>query len=68
MNQIQDYLTNKEVDDDGNSKIAWVITTADNLEDPSDEETKDNSVQVIKGREFTEMLLDVGLSNLDEVL
>lgn len=68
LNQVIDYVNNKDKDDDGYSKIAWVITTAEGYKEDCAKEAEKDNVQLFNGKDFTEMILDAGLSSLDEVL
>lgn len=72
--QIKTYKENKEgkedkeVMDDGYSKIAWVVSSANSFSDHSQKLAKENRIQLIDGPKFVQMLLDVGLMNLDKAL
>lgn len=68
LEQIENYKTHKEKTDDGYSKIAWIVSTADNFSQECNKQAKINGVQLIEGKEFTKMLLEAGISNLSEVL
>jgi len=66
--QIMAYKDNKEVMDDGYSKIAWVVSSADGFSDACYALAKENKVQLVDGPKFAQMLLEVGLTNLDKAL
>jgi hypothetical protein len=63
--QINDYKTNKESIDDGYNKIAWVITTADTFNVKAENQAKESEIQLIKGLEFSKMLLNAGINLLN---
>lgn len=66
--QIMAYKDNKEMMDDGYSKVAWVVSSADGFSDDCYVLAKENKVQLIDGPKFAQMLLEVGLTNLDKAL
>jgi restriction endonuclease Mrr len=63
-NQILDYKTNKESIDDGYNKIAWVVTSANSFNDEAEKIAAENEIQLINGKEFSEMLLNAGINLL----
>ncbi len=66
LNQINDYVTHKEEStDDGYSKLAWVVSTADTFSEICEEKAKLAGVQLINGLQFSQMLLEVGIGDLD---
>lgn len=68
IEQISDYKDQKDSMDDGYSKISWVITTADNFSQEAFSYAKDYKVQLIDGNQFTRMLLEAGINNLNKAL
>ncbi len=66
--QITAYKDSKESMDDGYSKIAWVVSSADKFSADCYALAKENKVQLVDGLRFAEMLLEVGLTNLDKAL
>ena len=66
LDQIEAYKDHKEKSDDGYSKIAWVISTADTFSKDCYEKAKKNKVQLIEGKQFTKMLLEIGTSELNQ--
>ena len=68
IEQIKGYKNQKETMDDGYSKISWVISSADNFSKESYDYAKEAKVQLIDGKQFTTMLLDAGIVNLDKAL
>ncbi len=68
LEQITNYRDyKKENEDDGYSKLAWVITTAEKFTDECYKKAEEENVQLINGEEFTQMILEVGLSNLGSI-
>ncbi len=68
LEQITNYRNyKKENEDDGYSKLAWIVTTAEKFTDDCYEKAKEENVQLINGEEFTQMILEVGLSNLGSI-
>ena len=68
VEQVRKYKTQKESMDDGYSKSAWVISSADGFSQDTIEEAKTNHVHLIDGKEFSKMLIEVGFETLDQVL
>jgi hypothetical protein len=66
--EINEFKTNKETLDDGYNKIAWVITTASTFNLRAESIAKENEIQLIKGLEFSKMLLNVGIDLLNKGL
>ncbi len=61
--QISDYKENKDRLDDGYSRMAWVITTANNFNEEAQNKAKEENIQLINGIEFSKMLLNAGILN-----
>jgi hypothetical protein len=68
LEQIREYRDNKELMDDGYTKISWVVSTADRFSDDCYSLAKEYRVHLIDGAKLAEMLLEVGLTNLDKAL
>ena len=68
IEQIKSYKDQKVTMDDGYTKISWVISLADNFSQQSYDYAKEAKVQLIDGKQFTTMLLEVGIVNLDKAL
>ncbi len=68
IEQIKSYKDQKEIMDDGYSKISWVISTADNFSKESYDLAKEAKVQLVDGKQFTKMLIEAGLVNLDKAI
>ena len=68
IEQITNYKDQKDSMDDGYSKICWVISSADNFSKQSYDFAKEAKVQLIDGKQFTTMLLEAGIVNLDKAI
>jgi predicted Mrr-cat superfamily restriction endonuclease len=68
IEQIKNCKDQKETMDDGYSKISWVISSADNFSKESYDYAKEARVQLVDGKQFTTMLLEAGIVNLDKAL
>lgn len=68
--QISEYVENKEneAQDDGYTRVMWVVSSADSFSDACVEMAKKEKVQLINGTEFTKMLIEAGVMNLSNVL
>lgn len=64
VQQITSYKENNKPSDDY-STIMWVISTCDQFSEKAIKEAKDNGVRLIDGREFTQLILESGLSGMD---
>ena len=68
VKQIQkyvDYKRTNEQEDDGYSKVSWVISTCDGFTEDCQKNAKKEGVTLIDGREFTRMLIHAGIERLD---
>lgn len=65
IEQISDYYENISISSDGYARTAWVITTADKYSKEALEKAAEKNITLITGREFAEMLLDVGFSGMN---
>lgn len=65
IGQISDYYENLSISNDGYSRIVWVITTADKYSKEALKKAAEKNITLITGREFAEMLLDVGFSGMN---
>ncbi len=65
IEQISDYYENISISNDGYARTAWVITTADKYSKEALEKAAEKNITLITGREFAEMLLDVGFSGMN---
>lgn len=68
IEQIKSYKEHKEAMDDGYSKISWVVTSADSFTEEAYEYAKEAKVQLVDIKQLTQMLLDVGIVNLDKAI
>ena len=67
LQQIKEYRAwQKEENDDEYSRIAWVVSTG-TFSDEVRKQAKISDVQLIDGKEFTKMLMEVGIANLGDL-
>ncbi len=67
LEQINDYVSQKDGVDDGYAKVAWVVSSADGYTDECREVALKNQVVLIDGKEFSRMLLEAGIATLDDI-
>ncbi|MFQ5650843.1 MAG: hypothetical protein ACE5IY_12950 [bacterium] len=65
--QIIEYKNNKESMDVGYSKIAWVVSTADNFSQQCKYLAKEHHVALFNGDDFTTLLLEAGIGDLNNL-
>ncbi|RSK44470.1 restriction endonuclease [Hymenobacter perfusus] len=63
--QITAYKESRSSAVDEYSKLCWVISTADTYSKECVVYSKENDVRLINGKQFVEMLLEAGISGLD---
>ena len=68
VQQIKEYRNNKETMDDGYTKIAWVITTANDYTEDCKNIAKEEQVLLIDGKKFAEMIIEAGIMDLSKTL
>ena len=66
VHQITEYFSQKADGDSDYSYARWVISTCDNYSESAINEAEKHNVRLIDGEEFARMLIDVGLSNVDQ--
>lgn len=67
VEQIHKYKEDKlESGDEEYTYINWALTSGDNFSDNAIVLAREKSVRLINGKDFAEMLIQVGLSNIDE--
>ena len=67
VQQIKEYVARQS--DDGSTLIGWVISSGDGFSERAQHEANQgNRIRLIDGKEFAEMLLDVGFSDINKVL
>jgi predicted Mrr-cat superfamily restriction endonuclease len=66
VQQVKEYKTQKDRMDDGYSKIAWVVSTAELFSPECVELAKQGFVRLVTGPEIVRMMLEAGIQNLDE--
>ncbi len=67
VKQIKAYRQNKESMDDGYAKVAWVISSANQYTEACVKLAQEENILLIHGTRFAEMLLEVGLMDLNVV-
>ncbi len=65
--QILDYRIQQQSNGNGYTKIAWLLSTADAFTDGAIRTAAEHGIQLINGREFTEMIANAGLGMLSRV-
>lgn len=68
VEQIDEYRKSKEAIDDGYSKAAWVISSANAYDSACIKAAQEANIHLIDGARFAEMLLEVGVMGLDGVV
>ena len=68
VHQIHDYVDHRKThsDDDGYAKIGWVVTSGDEFSKKSENLAKENSILLFTGHDLAQMILEVGIDNLDK--
>lgn len=64
VEQVKEYI-DQQAD---NTQIGWVITAADDFSDDAKQLAIASNIRLINGKDFAKMLLDVGLSNINDAL
>jgi hypothetical protein len=71
LEQISAYVSHKERQnesmDDGYTRIAWVVSSADCYSKECYEKAQQNQVLLIDGAEFSRMLLEAGIAGLEGI-
>ena len=65
INQIKDFAFSQGDVSDGYNNQYWVISSADSFSENSCNLAKENGIQLITGRQFVEMLFNVGVETLE---
>ncbi len=63
----RDSMTEKDSTDDY-SQLSWVVSTADNYSEETIKLAKEEKIRLITGSQFVTMLLQAGITGLDEAL
>lgn len=63
--QIVDYVNNQGTTDDDFHRISWVISTAESFTQETQDKANNNHIQLINGDELAEMILEIGIHDLD---
>ena len=64
--QVKEYKDHQDRMDDGYSKIAWVVSTAESFSAECIQLAKENSVGLFAGPDIARMILEAGIQNLDK--
>lgn len=64
--QIRAYVENKEKMDDGYTKVAWVVSSADSFSEEAAKLAKEFSIQLFNGVDLARMILEVGIEDLNK--
>jgi len=69
IKQVHEFVNNLEAQesDEEYTRIKWVITSADSYSPHDEDQILDKGITLITGREFTRMLFDVGISDLEKI-
>ena len=65
MEQIKAYREFKSENDEEYTAAAWVVSSAASFSKDCENEARKNNVLLINGKQFTGMLLDAGLTNIE---
>jgi len=65
VEQIREYVDYRDTEDDGYSKISWVVSTCDDFTERCQNMANLHGVTLINGREFARMLIHAGIEGLD---
>ena len=68
VEQIKDYRNNKEAMDDDYTKIAWVITSANEFTEDCKLIAQEEKVHLIDGNRFAEMIIEAGILELNKTI
>ena len=66
VHQIVSYKEQKRGDDPSYTYATWAITSGDAFSDRAIKEAAENHVRLITGKEFSQMLLNIGLLDLND--
>lgn len=65
VEQIREYVDYKDTEDDGYSKVSWVVSTCDGFTECCQNMANSHRVTLIDGQEFARMLIHAGIEGLD---
>lgn len=65
VEQIREYVDYSDTEDDGYSKISWVVSTCDDFTERCQNMANLHGVTLINGQEFARMLIHAGIEGLD---
>lgn len=64
VEQVKEYADSKDGVDDGYTRLAWVVSTAEGFSPKCRHAAKANNVRLVDGNELARMLLDAGIERL----
>lgn len=69
VRQVYEFVNNFDIQEKNEEYtiIKWVITSADSFAEHDKDEILEKNIKLITGKEFTQMLLDVGISGLSGI-
>jgi len=69
VRQVYEFVNNFDIQEKNEeySIIKWVITSADSFAEHDKDEILEKNIKLITGKEFTQMLLDLGISGLSGI-
>ena len=65
VEQISEYVDYRDTEDDGYSKVSWVVSTCGDFTERCQNMANLHGVTLINGREFARMLIHAGIEGLD---
>ena len=66
VEQIRDYISQKDASDDGYAKIGWVVTSGNEFSKESEKLAKENAILLFTGPDLARMILETGIDELDK--
>ena len=66
VQQIKDFKAQQDRMDDGYTRIAWVVSTAESFSPECIQLAKENSIGLFTGPDIARMILEAGIQNLDK--
>ncbi len=66
VEQIDSYKDQKSEGDPSYTYATWVVSSAGSFSEQAESDAKDNGVRLINGPEFSRMLIDCGLLDIDD--
>ena len=66
VEQIDSYKEQKSEGDSSYTYATWVVSSAESFSEQAQSDAKENGVRLINGSEFSRMLIDCGLLDIDD--